>query len=279
MMLEGAKMAKKGKSYPTKMYPQSASSVSDLFERMEPLITPSLVKSRYLHGVDISDYSEEEIKQEIWLACQEVELLLNMPLFPIEITEGKPYEYNHYSNYWHFKTERRPVQSIIAVEIVSADGQVVWKAPQEWISTALIKTKSQINFIPLLSTIAGGSQINTGDTTGNSIFLQAMGHARWIPSFWRLKYIAGLGDCEGNMPVLINDLIGLSASTEILSAKQNQFIHGSQSLGQDGISQSSSLKNGGNVYQARIDMLTQRRQMIIERVKMVFNNKYFISNL
>ena len=40
--------------------------------------------------------------------------------------------------------------------------------------------------------------------------------------------------------MVVNDLIGLTAATEILSAKQNQLIYTSQSLSQDSISQSSS---------------------------------------
>jgi hypothetical protein len=271
-------MASKGRTYKTKSYPQSASETSDLFSRVEPLITPAQLKSRYLHGVDISDYSEDEIKQEIWLAIQEIELLLNMPLWPIEVTERKPYEYNHIHNYWHFKCERRPVQSVVSVEIVSSDGQTVWRAPQEWIEKGNIKTKSQINFLPLLSTIAGGSNIQTGDTTGNSIFLQAIGFARWIPAFFEVKTIVGFGDKEGNLPVLINDLVGLSAATEILSAKQNQNTFTSQSLSQDGISQSSS-SAGPQIYQARIDALNQRRERMLSKIQMIFNNRYFISNI
>jgi hypothetical protein len=273
-------MAKRGKAYVTKQYPQGASETSELFQRMEPLITPELLKSRLLHKVPgLDNYSNDELKQQIWLACQETELLLNMPLWPVEVTERKPFEYNHYSNYWHFKTERKPVQSIVAVDIVSADGQVVWRAPQQWVEVGLTRTKSQINFLPLLSTIAGGNAIQTGDTSGNSIFLQAMGFARWIPSFWQLKYIAGLGDCEGNLPVVVNDLIALSAAIEILSALQNLYLSGSQSLSQDGISQSSSLKNGGNVFQTRIEMLSQRRERMMNQVKGVFNSKYFIANI
>ena len=80
-MQEGANMAKKGKSYPTNMYPQSASKpggVSSLFERMEPLITPDLLKSRLLHDVPgLDTYSSDELQQEIFLACNEIELLLN----------------------------------------------------------------------------------------------------------------------------------------------------------------------------------------------------------
>jgi hypothetical protein len=272
-------MAKRGKAYPTKQYPQSASETSDLFQRMEPLVTPDLLKSRLLHKLPgLDTYTNEELKQEIWLACQEVELLLNMPLWPIEVTERKPYEYNHLNNYWFFKAERRPVQSVVSVSIVSSDGQAVWRAPQQWIEVGLTKTKSQINFLPLLSTVAGGNAIQTGDTGGNSIFLQAMGFARWIPAFWELKYISGLGDCEGNLPIIISDLISLTAATEILSALQNLNSYTSQSLSQDGISQSSG-SAGPQIYQARIDNLNQRRERLLNQIKMVYNNKYFISNI
>lgn len=273
-------MAKRGSTYKTKSYPQSASETSNLFERVEPLITPALLKSRLLHKVPgLDTYTDDEIKQEIFLACHEVELLLNMPLWPIEATERKPYEYNHVDNFWHFKCERRPVQSIVSVEIVSADGRSVWRAPQEWIEKGNIKTKSQINFLPLLSTIAGGSSIQTGDATGNSIFLQAIGYARWIPAFFEIKTIVGFGDKEGNLPVVINDLVAMTAATEILSALQNTYLSGSQSLSQDGISQSSSLKNGGNVFDARIQTLNQRRERMMNQIKAVFNSKYFISNI
>jgi hypothetical protein len=277
-------MAKsKGRSYPTKIYPQSASKdggTSDLFSRMEPLITPDLLKSRLLHDVPKLDtYSNEELKQEIFLACNEIELLLNMPLFPIEITEAQPYSDSHYRNFYHFKTERRPVQSVISVDIVGSDGRVVWSFPPEWLSVSLTKTKGQINAIPLLSSLTGSNNIQTGDTTGNSIFLAAMGHARWIPSFWRLKYICGFGDCEGNLPVIINDLVAITAATEILGALQNTYIYSSQSLSQDSISQSSSVTGGGQPFAARIENLNQRRERMLNQIKMIFGTKYFISNI
>lgn len=277
-------MAKsKGRSYPTKMYPQSASKdggVSSLFERMEPLVTPDLLKSRFLHNVPKLDtYSNSELQQEIFLACNEVELLLNMPLWPIEVTERKPWDYSMANNYWHFKCERRPVQSLVSANIVSSNGVIVWRSPPEWHEVGFTKTKSQINFLPLLSTIAGGTSIQTGDSTGNSFFLQAMGFARWIPAFFEIKTIVGFGDCEGNLPVILNDVIAMTAAMEILSALQNTYIYSSQSLNQDGIGQSSTLANGGNVFAQRIEALNQRRERMMNQIRLVFNSKYFIGTI
>jgi hypothetical protein len=271
-------MAKKGKSYGTKIYPQNAKETSNLLSRMEPLITPEIMKSRYLHGVDISDYSEDELKQEIWLAVNEIELLLNVPVFPVQFKERHPYDYSHYNNFSHIKTQHRPIISLESYKIVSTNGVTIFSYPLEWVDAGYF-FRGQINIVPLLTAFTESTRPTTGDPSGASIFLHAQMNQRWISGFYEIEYTAGLGDCEGNMPILVNDLIGLSASVEILSAKQNQFIHGSQSLGQDGVSQSSSLKNGGNIYQARIEMLTQRRQMILERMKMLLFNKYFLGHI
>ena len=56
------------KRFGTKVYPVEALQTSNLLRRCEPLITPELLKSRYLKTIDTSTYSQDELKQEIELA-------------------------------------------------------------------------------------------------------------------------------------------------------------------------------------------------------------------
>src|SRR5690606_16872932 len=95
--------------------------------------------------------------------------------------------------------------------------------------------RGQINILPILSVLSSSTSPTTGDTTGASVFLHAQMHHRWISGFYEVEYTAGAMDCEGNLPVVLNDAIGLETAIEILSAKQNQNIYNSQSLSQDGL--------------------------------------------
>jgi len=79
------------------------------------------------------------------------------------------------------------------------------------------------------------------------------------------------------VPILVNDLIGLTAAAEILSALQNQYIYGSQSLSQDGISQSSGINRAP--FNERIQELKERKERILERLKMLFFSKYYVGNI
>lgn len=270
-------MATKGKSYGNKLYPQSVKESSNLLTRVEPIITPGLLKSRYLHLVpQLDTYTDDELQQEITLAMNEVELLLNVPIYSVQKKEKFPYDYSMLNNNFHFKTSTRPIQSVESVTVMSTNGVVVYRFPNEWMEMALAY-RGQINFLPLLTTFSDKTVSGTGEATGAAIFIQAMGYNRFISSYFEMEYTAGLSNKEGQVPVVVNDLIGMTAATEILSALQNQYIYGSQSLSQDGISQSSGINRAP--FNERIQMLTERKERILARLKMLFFSKYYVGNI
>ena len=138
--------------------------------------------------------------------------------------------------------------------------------------------KRQINLVPILS-IFGAAGLQDGQpSNAGLIFIQAVNNFSWLPAFFTVKYTTGVCQKEGHLPVVINDLIGLTAAMEILSAKQNQFLYNSTSVSQDGISQSAS-GAGPQTYQNRINILQQKRDMMLKKIKAEFHQKYFLSNI
>lgn len=270
-------MATKGKSYGTKVLPADAKEVSNLLRRAEPIITPELLLSRYLHGIDVSGYTQDELKQEIMLAIQEVEILTGLHVDKVQMKERIPYDSQLYKNFIHIKVNHRPVLSVEAIRVMSTNGQEIYRLPLEWVESGFFH-KGQINVLPILSVFGSSATIVNGVPSGALIFLQGQTNYNFLPAFWEIEYTTGVSHKEGHVPVLINDLIGMTAATEILGALQANYIYSSQSLSQDGISQSSSLPAGA-VYQTRIQQLNDRRERLLAQIKKVYHTKYFMSNI
>lgn len=258
-------------------YPVEAKEVSGLMTRVESIVTPALLKSRYLHGIDLSDYAEDELKQEIMIAMNEIELMTGLNLTKIQFKERIPYDSSLYKNFLHIKTNHGPILSVEKFAVESSNGQNIYELPADWIEMGFAH-KRQINLLPILTVFGTSGTIATSAPDGALIFLQSLSNYQWLPAFWSITYTAGVCKEDGKLPVIINDLVGLTAAIEVLSAKQNLIRYTSQSLGQDGISQSSS-GPGPQTYQARIDTLQAKRDMMLKRIKSIFHNKYFVTNI
>ena len=265
------------KNFGTKTYPLESNFTSGLFRRVEPLVTPEILKSRYLHGVDISDYSNEEVKQEIELAIQEMELMTDLRFDKVQYTERIPFDRQLYQSFVYIKTNNGPIISVEEINIQSSNGENIYKLPPDWIEMGFAH-KRQINLIPILS-IFGAAGLQDGQpSNAGLIFLQAVNNFSWLPAFFTIKYTTGVCQKEGHLPTVINDLIGLTAAMEILSAKQNQITNNSTSISQDGISQSAS-GPGPETFQNRINILQQKRDMMLKKIKAEFHQKYYLSNI
>jgi hypothetical protein len=83
---------------------------------------------------------------------------------------------------------------------------------------------------------------------------------------------------EGQVPVPVNELIGCLAAIDVLSAIAPSNIYNSQTLSQDGISQSSS-GVGPRIYELRIQELEVKRDTLIKKLKGIFSGKFFVDNI
>ena len=265
------------KKFGTKVYPVEANITSNLLRRVEPILTPELLKSRYLKEIDTSNYTEAELKQEIELAINEFELMSDLNVTKVQHRERVPFDRSLYKEFVYMKLSNGPILSIEEILIESSNGENIYKLPPDWIEMGFAH-KRQINLIPILS-IFGAAGLQSGQASNSGlIFIQAVNNFRWLPAFFIVKYTAGISHTEGQVPIVANDIIGMTAAIAILSEKQTKFIYNSTSISQDGISQSSS-GPGTQTYKPRIDELMERREKMLKKLKAEFHQRYFMSNI
>jgi hypothetical protein len=269
------------KNYGTAIYPVHASDASGLIRRSEPLLTPSMLKSRYLKGIPLQfpngdRFSDDDLKDKIHLAINEAEILMNMTVTRESFKEKAPFDKSLYDAFIHIRTERGPILSIEHLQISTADGNNIFEIPASWIEPANF-SKRLINVIPLIAAF-GINSIQGAVANGGIAFLTVLGGLGWVPAYWEVKYTAGMSLKEGQVPVPVNELIGVMAAMDILSLIAPTNIYNSQTLSQDGISQSSS-GVGPRIYELRIAELEMKKEVLIKKLKGIFSGKFFVSNI
>ena len=259
-------------------YPVISINTSNLLGRIEPIITPTILKKKYLKGIDTSEYTTADLKREIEHAINEIELLGNFNINHVEREQRLPFDRDLYREFVFVKLDHGPILQINDFTVQSSNGEDIYSIPADWIEMGF-SHKRQINIVPLLS-VFGASFVDTNSNRTNAglVFLNLVTGYRWLPAFFTIKYITGICQVEGQVPIIINDIIGMTAAIEILSNRQATFKYNSTSIGQDGISQSAS-GQGPQTYAKRIEDLTIRRDKMLAKVKSKFNVKYFLSNI
>jgi len=266
------------KNYGNKAYPVLANKTSNLLTRIEPMLTPKKLVSRYLKGLDLSEYSNDDLKDKIHLAMNKAELLLDTTLTPVRRKEKHPFDVNLYKKFIHIMTNFGPVLQVDKLSIQSSNNINIFEIPPDWIEAARFFQK-QVNVIPL--TVVGATGISSGQPTGAAglAFIAAMnGGIDWVPSYWEVEYTTGVCTKEGHMPVVVNELIGVIAAIEILGNLGPLNQNTSVSVSHDGISQSSS-NPGPAVFQTRIGELMGEKEELVKNIRRVLYNKYFVSNI
>ena len=266
------------KDYGTKGYPVGAVDSSELLKRIEPILTPEKLVNRYLKGINLSQYSNDDLKDILTIAADKAELLIATTITPVKRKEKHPFDQNLYRSFIHIMANFGPILQINKFCIRSSNDKSIFEIPADWIDAARFYQK-QINVIPL--TVVGATGISQGQPTGAAglAFIAAMnGGISWVPSYWEIEYTTGVCTKEGQVPSIINELIGCIAAINILGNLGAQNKNTSISISHDGISQSSS-NPGPNLYQTRIAELSNEREMMVKKIKAVFYNKRFVTNI
>ena len=266
------------KDYGTKTYPVLAKNTSNLLHRVEPILTIEKLKSRHLKGIDLSQYNDEELKDEINLGINDVELLIDTTLTPVQRKEKHPFDRELYRSFIHLMSNFGPILRIDKLSIVSSNDKNIFEIPADWIEAARFFQK-QINVIPL--TVVGATGISQGQTTGAAglAFIAAMNCGiDWVPSYWEVEYTTGGCSKEGQVPGIVNKLVGTMTAMNILSNLATQNTNTSVSVSHDGISQSSS-NPGPNIYQTRMAELRSDQVELTKKIRRIFQNKHFMTNI
>lgn len=268
------------KSGPGRAFPDSAVEVT--WDKVEPLVTAEQVRTRHLFGIPMVSFLKDPIsgKHQVYTdpmitdtidrAIAIVETEVGIDIFPQANKEKHAFDRYDYQHYGYLRLERRPVSSVEALTITPPNGQDIYKVPLEWIETAYLP-RGQINLIPLGNAIAYGTPAEIG--SGGALFLSIVENQPWVPAFWQVSYTSGFLD--GDIPKIINELIGVVAAMEILSALAPTYARStSHSLGIDGVSQSVS-GPGPQIFKVRFEELQQKRQALVNKIKSQYALKLF----
>jgi hypothetical protein len=271
----------KDKQFYSAAYPVHATRTSGLVKRCEPVLTPQLLISRYLKGIPLAfpngdSYSAEDVKDQIVLATNEVEIMCKITVNREQFTDKVPFDIALYKSFIYLKTEQNPILSVQSVQIVSSDGYAVFKIPGAWLEPSNF-SKGIVNVVPIL----GAYSVATGGGVGaygGIPYLNVFSQLTFVPGFWQIVYTTGTSKIEGQYPVVINDLIGVTAAINMLSVITNMFLTTSQSLSRDNISQSSS-GPGPRMFLPYIEELKSKQAVLVGKIKACFSTKFLISNI
>ena len=271
----------KDKQFYSAAYPVHMSKSSGLLSRCEPILTPQLLISRYLKGIPLAfpngdSYSAEDVKDQIGLAINEVEMLCKITLSREQFTDKVPFDIALYKSFIYLKTEQNPILAVQSVQIVSSDGYAVFKIPPEWLEPSNF-AKGIVNVVPILGAYSVASGGGVG-AYGGIPYLNVFSSLTFVPGFWQIVYQTGVSKIEGQFPTVINDLVGTIAAINMLSVITNLFLTTSQSLSRDGISQSSS-GPGPRMYLPYIEQLENKKMELVGKVKATFATKFLVSNI
>jgi len=271
------------KAVPTSSYPLFASDSGNNFSRVEPLITPEIVLKDYLFGVKLKDpinkqeYTAADIKRAIGKSVNAIELALNINIFPVTRSIKLPFDRNLFKSMGYTELPFRPVLQINKFCIESADQVDQFTFPASMLDVGnlalgLVTFGAVALMTPsgLITSLAGGGGV------ASPLLLTTYQSLNWIPNFYRIECVTGFNDNQ--IPVSINELIGIQTALDILSRVGPLFRTNSTSISQDAISQSLS-GPGNTLYLQRTNELQLRKKELIGQIRGYFYNDIFVSNI
>ena len=262
-------------------------AVDSAWSRLEPLLTPQMLKDLHLFGIPLVSFVADPITgkrqvlndiivaDKIMSAVALCEAEVGISIFPTQIQDKLAYDINEFRSLGFFMLRSRPVSSIERLAVVPATGAEIFVVPQGWIETAYLH-RGQVNIIPFSIATTGVFQPVVSGTAGGSWFLSILGQRPWIPAFWQVTYTTGWVD--GKIPRMVNELIGTVAAMEILSMLAATYRVSSHSLGIDGLSQSISTP-GPQLYKGRMDELQLKRTQLVRKLKAGFGLLIFSNSV
>ena len=276
------------------IYPEKAFDSVGL-DRIEQSLTPAMLKLRVLGGIPLRyRLTKELITDDMLLdfilrGSNHVEMDAQIEIRPTLKRCKLPFDRRMYEEFMYFEVPFKPVQKVISLEITSANyaetrqehdqypkGSLIYKVPPEWIETANM-SRGRINVVPLQSAYNGLMPPSAFPASGAAI-LMFLGMAGELPAYWEIEMLVGFTTENGDAPVIINEAVAFKAAMLLLDNLIPQYYNTSQSIGIDGMSQSTSHV----MYQ----LLLQKRQQlekdylaIIKRIKVLVGNTLFSTHI
>lgn len=264
-------------------YPLGA--IASAWGDVEPLITPDQLKARHLFGIPLYSYQKDPItgkrqamtdpilRDVINRAVAVAEVETHLEIMPRLHREKMPFDRQQYAALGYMMLPTHPVRSLEKLSVTASNGSDLYLVPPDWVEVAYIHT-GQINIIPM--TVAfqyGGFFVPSNSPNGGSAFLAILGQNPWIPAYWQVEWTTGFAD--GKLPLIVNELVGIIAAIDVLGLlATTNARNSSHSVGMDGLSQSISTP-GPQIYDARIALLKEQKDRLVNKIRLMYGTKMF----
>jgi hypothetical protein len=285
----------KSKKLTGSVYPEGAYDAVGGIDRIEPLLTAKLLKTRFLGGIPLEypitkeKIAVSEIKDYIKRAVNLVELESKVLIQPTIRRIKLPFDPNLYLKYIYCEVPHKPIQKVIKMAITSASykdtaeadkqypsGAELYVIPNEWVDTSYA-LHGRLTVNPINPAFSAVNSTDAMAASGASV-LMLIGQQGWVPAYWSIEAVFGFCTEDGNVPVFINEIVGTKAAMLILDNLIPAYRTASQSLSMDGMGQS--------VNDLGYQLLTQKRQTLeatykglINQLKGMTGSKFFSSNV
>lgn len=210
--------------------------------RVSSLITTQQLKDTFLYGIVIKDKQGKELPNKIYdqyiaNAVSMLEHYLDIAITPVlDFIEDRDYNFNEYVDWGFFQLNNFPVQQIKKMELVyfrAEDGspETLQEIPLQW-----IRLQPHDGIVRLIPNARFPANLQVSQA-GN--YFPEILRTKKVPHLWRITYDYGF--CDGGIPLLINQAVGMIAAISALTVGGNLVLGAgiaSSSISLDGISQS-----------------------------------------
>ena len=229
------------------------------------LLSPSEFKEQWLYGIPLCNQitgqsiSDNVYKQKILFAQKMVEDELGIKLFRQTIEETKDFVREEFSTWCFVKASWQILKPCSMVGQLNE--RVIITYPHQWLSVKRGNANDNTPWKEIYIVPNGEATVTFSYLLTTYPHYFTFAGARIIPNYWKLRYITGF-------EVIPNELIelaGMMVAIQILpmlemvvgNVSGRSFGQASQSLSMDGLSQSNSRMNGGNIFQNRLKQYTE----------------------
>lgn len=256
-------------------FPPRATDVEPGFERFEPLLTVDVLKDDYLFGIPLKsaltnqEIGKETLKRYIVRAISSIEHELRINISPVKYTERYDYNLWDYQKYNFLQLNHWPVLQIESFKGKFPNATDFLQYPNEWISL--------YNETGIFQLVPTNGQITQFFLSNAGYMPLLLGARAQHPQLWEVVYTAGFD--HDKIPALINDLIGIRASLDALTALGPIiFPYGSYSVSIDGTGQGVGTP-GPQYLMSRVQELQERYMKQLDVAKRHYSQSLNISVL
>jgi len=279
------------------VFPEHVVEAAPGLARIEPFLTPTKFKERFLFGIPLispttkETITEDMLKDYVTRGASQFELEAQVEIFRVVRQYRLPFEPDLYMEHIFLTVPHKPVQHLLELSIRSAayndpsnttsqgkypKGNLIYKIPNEWVEMGNA-IRGIINVNPLNPAF---SAIGTSQATAanGATLMQFIGQQRSVPAYWHTEVVQGFSDDCGRVPTVINEAVGNKAVMIILNNLIPQYRLASQSLSIDGMSQSVN----DQLYALLQDKRQQAEkdyEKAVKRIKMMTGNKIIMGHV